>query len=206
MSLDGGGLAAALRLTRTRDGLLAIVDQVERRSRAALEGAFADADLANPDHVVLLNLERLRWPPAVAAHVEVLRACLSIREAPDDMPSLRDWLLLAFDSTHPDRVLGARQRVALKANASKPRQGIVSAIADRLASRRDALGDPLSPLELWPELVSALDRDSREPVENGHTKAEHMEVVYDDRDGQRKTLTMGTWRATLQRVRRKSPP
>ena len=143
MSLDSGDLAAALRLARTRDGLLAIVDQVERRSRAALEGAFADADLSDPDHVVLLHLERLRWPPAVAAHVEVLRACLSIREAPD-VPSLRDWLLRACEGTHPDRVRGGKFKPA--GRGSGPIRKKIAAVLAKQPHLKNA--------ELW-EIVKA---------------------------------------------------
>lgn len=99
--------------------------------------------------------------------------------------------------------LGRKYSASQSMAARHPRGGVVSEIASRLANRRDALGDPLSPLELWNDLLSALEQEGREPVENGHTKAEHMQVEYDGREGKRKTLTMGTWRATLQRARRR---
>lgn len=108
-------VAVLLRRLPTADERLRLVHGVEAKARSQVKAAGAkltgakSAELAalhrqvaeaDDDDLAVLYLRRSELPPTLAAHVDLLRACLAAREGGEPR-DFADWIMLAMSRADP---------------------------------------------------------------------------------------------------------
>lgn len=78
----------------------------------------------------------------------------------------------------------------------------IKSLVRQLAGRKDPLGDPIPPSELWPELFDLLGREGFEPRESGGPRLIDQRYALSGAD----PITYDAFRQALARARRVIPP
>jgi len=182
---DASHVAVLLRRLPTADERLKLVQGIETKARAQVEAAAANlakaagsrltkarsaklAELAvlhqqviaaDDDDLAVLYLQKDQLPPTLAAHVDLLRACLAAREGGEPR-DFADWIMLAMSRADPLIEKGAK---------FKPRGGRPGKMAKLIKSEIAALRD-MAASDAW-KYLGDLPETSRLKIEFGATDA-----------------------------------